>query len=422
MNIKADLGRKAENCTNGKILLPFDDAVEAAIETARLPTRSERIELIHAAGRVLASDIPAPATLPRFDHSAMDGYAIRISDLVGNGPWTLRVEKTMAAGDEDAKWAGSPGTAVEIYTGASIPHGFDAVIIREGCSRSGHEITFSRAPGRGQNIRRTGEDIAYGSCAAMAGTIVTPHLAALLSALGVSRVAVRPPLRVGFLSTGSELRMPGEDLRPGQIYDSNRYMAAAMLALPWIEFTDLGQLPDDFQIIARRLAEASSAHDAVIASGGMSEGGADFMHRALIANGGHLNVMNVAMRPGKPAAIGRVGSALFIGLPGNPMAAAIVLHQIGLPALRASTGMQGHRPKWYPAIAGFGVTKRENRTEFMPVKLTGRNDLGLPVLAPLGRGSSGNLSSMARADGLVLLPPEAMSVTEGTPVRYFPFE
>ncbi|KVK54191.1 molybdopterin molybdenumtransferase MoeA [Agrobacterium deltaense] len=422
MNIEAGLKGKNIGCFDGTDKMSFEDAVEAAIQCAKPPFQSERVALLDAAGRVLADDVAAPSSLPRFDHSAMDGFAVRTASFSGSGPWSARIERVIAAGATESMPAFSDDVAVEIYTGASIPDGFDAVMTRESCTRSGGEITFYVAPSQGLNIRRAGEDIAEGTVAVPAGTTITPHTAALLAGLGIREIAVRPKLRIAFFSTGSELCQPGERLQVGQLYDSNRYMVTALLAQPWIDFTDLGHLDDNLDMISRCLADASNQFDVVIASGGMSQGGADFMRQALTANGGELSVNSVLMRPGKPAAIGRVGNALFIGLPGNPMAAAVVLDQIGLPALRASTGMRSYRAPGQPAIAAFEFKKREGRTEFIPVKIIGSNEIGLPVLATLGRGSSGSLSPMARGDGLALLDPKTTCLSNGQVVRFYPFE
>lgn len=425
MNIKPSLEPAADDCggigAERKALLSFDDAVAAALATALPLSGSERLDLRNANGRILSRDIRASSALPRFDHSAMDGFAVRSSDLTGPGPWTLPILRTMAAGDGISETSALPGTALEIYTGAPVPAGFDAVIVREKCRRIGDTVLTAYLPKVGENIRKLGEDVAQGVQLASSGTLISPHVAALLAGSGINEVDIRPRVRVALITTGSELRRPGEALHSGQIYDSNRYMAAGMLSLPWVEFTDLGHLRDDPGAIREALQMASQKHDVVLTSGGMSHSAADHMRTALEACNARLEILNVAMRPGKPATVGRVGRALFIGLPGNPMAAAVVLGQIGLPAIRATSGFRQHGVEWYPAVAGFDYRKREGRTEFLPVKVTGRDEMGLPVLARLGRGSSGSLLPMAVADGLAVLRPEKIHIPEGTVVRYEPF-
>ncbi|KAB2663339.1 molybdopterin molybdotransferase MoeA [Brucella tritici] len=421
MNIKIGLESEVSGCFDNAGKMKFEDAVEAAIRCAIPVSQTERVALLRAAGRILAGDVGAPVPLPRFDHSAMDGFAVRTRSFDGPGPWNARIESVIAAGSSGSRSVPEDHAAVEIYTGAPIPYGFDAVMTRESCVRADGKIAFHVAPTPGLNIRKAGEDIVDGEVAVTDGSVVTPHIAALLAGLGIREIEVRPKVRVAFFSTGSELRQPGERLQDGQLYDSNRYMVTAMLALPWIDFTDLCHLDDNLDMIAQCLADASNQFDVVIASGGMSHGGADFMRQALIANGGELSVSSVLMRPGKPGVIGRVSNALFIGLPGNPMAAAVVLEQIGLPALRATGGMRLHRSPCHSAIAGFELTKREGRTEFVPVRVIGENDIGLPVLAKLGRGSSGSLSPMAQGDGIALLEPKTTCVSTGQAVQFYPF-
>lgn len=422
MNIKPETIPRSGDCFDrADELLPFDEAVAVAIATAVPLDGQEAIHLAQANGRILAGPVPAPASLPRYDHSAMDGYAVRCADFMGLGPWIVEVAGTASAGGRlhlDACVA--PNTAMEIFTGAALPPGADAVVIRERCRRFDSSILIEEAPFRGENVRREGEDIALGELAVSGGTPISPHVAALLAALGMPTVSVRPRVRVAILSTGSELRRPGEFLLPNQIYDSNRYMAGAILDRPWITFTDLGMINDDVAAIHRAIEEGASNHDVLIVSGAMSKGGADFVRTAIHRAGGQLSVLNVAMRPGKPAAIGRVGNALFIGLPGNPMAAAVVLEHIGLPAIRATAGMKACDPVRQTVIADFDLSKRRNRTEFIPVSITG-SEHAIPTVRALGRGSSGSLSPMANADGLVILPADLAEITRGQVLQYLPF-
>lgn len=400
--------------------LPFDDAVRTAIGAARPNEAVELVPLHSSIGRVLASDISSPACLPRFDHSAMDGYAVRTVDLIGSGPWTLSKGHRILAGDPPASHPAA-GTCAEIYTGAPVPEGHDAVVIRERCVVAGDTVLVTGSVRVGENIRRRGEDVSEGMRVASSGQAVTTHVAAMLAALGVASVEVRPRVRVAMLTTGTELVRTGEGLLPGQIYDSNSVMVAAALSLPWIELVDLGHIPDDLPAISEALRHASQHYDVILTSGGMSHGAADHMRAALAENGSRLDVMQVAMRPGKPATIGRVGNSLFIGLPGNPMAAAVVLRQIALPAIRRTAGMQKVESGWIRAIASFEYRKREGRTEFVPVRITGTDGYGRPLLAILGRGSSGSLLPMAIADGVAMLGQEDSEIRPGQELRFEPF-
>ncbi len=273
MNIKIGLESEVSGCFDNAGKMKFEDAVEAAIRCAIPVSQTERVALLRAAGRILAGDVGAPVPLPRFDHSAMDGFAVRTRSFDGPGPWNARIESVIAAGSSGSRSVPEDHAAVEIYTGAPIPYGFDAVMTRESCVRADGKIAFHVAPTPGLNIRKAGEDIVDGEVAVTDGSVVTPHIAALLAGLGIREIEVRPKVRVAFFSTGSELRQPGERLQDGQLYDSNRYMVTAMLALPWIDFTDLCHLDDNLDMIAQCLADASNQFDVVIASGGMSHGG-----------------------------------------------------------------------------------------------------------------------------------------------------
>ncbi|MCQ4633350.1 MULTISPECIES: molybdopterin molybdotransferase MoeA [Hyphomicrobiales] len=402
-------------------MLSVADAVSRAISLCRPVTASENLELFSAAGRVVAADIRSPCALPRFDHSAMDGFAVRSADFSGSGPWTFLVADRVAAGDQASSRSFESAEAVEIFTGAMIPAGFDAVIIREKCSRHDREFTTAYRPRPGENIRRAGEDVDQNSLLFKAGTVLTAHRIALLAAAGLSRISIVRKIRLGFITTGSELKEPGEHLAAGQIYNSNRYLLASMLSHPWLEVRDLGATPDTIEATTDIIHSAATEHDIVVTSGGMSKGGEDHVRDALTRSGGSLGVLDVAMRPGKPVSFGTLGSALFIGLPGNPMAAAVTLDKIALPAIRAVAGIERLDPVWMPAISDFGLRKKEGRTEFVAVRLQSRDASGTPLLAMLGRGSSGSLLPMAHADGLAILPPELVTLERGMPLRFEPF-
>ncbi|EKF61502.1 molybdenum cofactor synthesis domain-containing protein [Agrobacterium albertimagni AOL15] len=402
-------------------MLSVADAVTRAISLCQPVTASEDLDLFSAAGRVVAAGIRSPCALPRFDHSAMDGFAVRAASFTGNGPWTFRIAARVAAGDHTVGRDFESAEAVEIFTGAMIPADFDTVIIGEKCSRHDRQFTTAYRPRPGENIRRAGEDVDHDALLFKAGTVLTPHKIALLAAAGLSRISVVRKIRLGFITTGSELKEPGEPLGAGQIYNSNRYLLASMLAHPWLEVHDLGSIPDTIESTTELIHGASMHHDIVVTSGGLSKGGEDHVRDALTRCGGSLGVLDVAMRPGKPVSFGTLGSALFIGLPGNPMAAAVTLDKIALPAIRAVAGIEHRDPVWMMAISDFALRKKEGRTEFVPVRVQGRDASRTPVVAMLGRGSSGSLSPMAHADGVAILPPELVTIERGMPLRFEPF-
>ena len=414
-----------KDCSAGTAQRPVapDVAAARAVALAAAVADTEALDLIEAQGRVLAAGIVSPMAVPPFDNSAMDGYAVRTGDLAGDGPWTLAVGGRVTAGD--GNHAAMPGgrQALRIFTGAPVPPGFDAVVMQEYCKRDGDGITIAgKRPRAGENIRRAGEDVERGTALAARGEALSPQRLALLAGAGVGRVTLFRKVRIGLISTGSELREPGEALAPGQIYNSNRVVLRAMLArLTWAQVEDFGIVPDDRALLERKLREASQSCDVIVTTGGVSAGDEDHVAAIMRDEGTPLEVVKVAMRPGKPVKVGRLGRSVLFGLPGNPNAALVTFRQIALPAIRTVAGLHDVVPVWQPAVAGFGYAKKAGRTEFVPVRIAGRTEAGVPVVDMLGRGSSANLSAMAAADGIALLPPEDEAISPGMPLRYEAF-
>ncbi|MER8472765.1 molybdopterin molybdotransferase MoeA [Mesorhizobium sp. M1328] len=413
-----------ESCgagADGRVI-PVDIAAAKAVAIARVLRETEHVPLIEATGRVLACDVRASIHLPPFDNSAMDGYAVRIADFTGAGPWELLIQGRIAAGDFHAGQAPSANEAIRIFTGAPVPGGFDAVVMQEHCERTGDGITVTKRPRQRENIRQAGEDVRAGNRLMGAGDQLSPQKLALLAGQGQADVVVLRKVRIGLISTGSELRDPGEPLGRGQIYNTNRIMIRAMLsAFPWAEIVDYGIVPDRRDALAEAFGAAASRCDVLLTTGGVSAGEEDYVVSALGHHGGTLDVLKVAMRPGKPVKIGMIGSMLFAGLPGNPNAALVTFRQIALPAIRTVAGVASVSPEWSPAVAGFTHQKRLGRTEFVPVKMVGRDEIGRPVLEMLGLGSSASLMAMALADGIALLPPDVVMIERGMALRFESF-
>lgn len=418
--MKPSLAAIDEACSagaDGKVI-PVDIAAAKALAIVRPVYETESVLLVEAAGRILAGDLTARLDLPPFENSAMDGYAVRMSDFVEDGPWIFQVAGRIAAGERGQSPAAGLGVAIRIFTGAPVPPGFGAVIMQEHCERTGDRISVTRLPRQGENIRRRGEDVNAGAVIVRSGEELTPQRMALLAAQGFVSVDARRKVRIGLISTGSELRDPGQTLSQGQIYNSNRTMIRAMLSpFPWAEIIDFGIAPDQRDALVSTFGEAARHCDVLVTTGGVSAGEEDHVVAALDHHGGKLDVLKVAMRPGKPVKIGLIGTMLFAGLPGNPNAALVTFRQIALPAIRALAGLQNIAPLWQPAVAGFDYTKRPGRTEFVPVRMTGRDELGRPILEMLGRGSSASLMSMALADGIAMLPPDISVIERGLPIR-----
>ncbi|WP_187973050.1 gephyrin-like molybdotransferase Glp [Aquibium microcysteis] len=399
-----------EACASGAVI-PVDIAAAKAIATATPVTETETLDLLDAIGRVTATGVVASLNLPPFNASAMDGYAVKSDRFTGQGPWRLKVTGRIAAGDAlRQSFEGS----VRILTGAPVPQGFDTVVMQEKCSLEGDAIVIDQKPRTGQNVRISGEDVRRGESLLEVGeTLKAQHLA-LLAGQGMAAVEVRRKVRVGLISTGTELREPGQPLHPGQIFNSNRVMLRASLdACRWAEVLDFGIVPDTREAIAAALAEAATQCDAIITTGGVSSGEEDHVTWAVGSGGGVLDVMKVAMRPGKPVKVGRLGPALFLGLPGNPNATLVTFRMIALPALRKLAGLSIPAPTWTQAVADFAYEKRPDRTEFVPVRIGAAGSDGLPRLAMLGRGSSASLRAISQADGIALLPPGVDRVEPG---------
>ncbi|AOI91638.1 gephyrin-like molybdotransferase Glp [Burkholderia pseudomultivorans] len=411
--------------------LSLADAQALACRFAVPVDACDTVPLRDALDRVLATDVNAPFDMPAYDNSAMDGYAFDAS-ACPSAPTQREIVLAVAG----TAFAGHPfdgavpaGACIRIMTGAPMPAGCDTVIPQERVRVDGDTIRFAAHDvARGANCRKAGEDLARGACALAAGRILRPSDLGLLASFGVTHVAVRRRVRVAVFSTGDELREPGATLERGTLYDSNRGMLVAMLERRHVDVLDLGIVRDDPAALETALRDAVAAQaDAVITSGGVSVGEADFT-RDVMARLGDVRFASLALRPGRPLACGTLarpagaaGHALFFGLPGNPVASAVTFYAIVRPALLTLAGAHVPPPAMYTALSTQALKKRPGRTEYLRGIATRAADGGWQV-APAGSQSSASLSGLAAANCFIVLGHDTAAVDAGAPVDILPLD
>jgi len=389
------------------------------VETARAVIRSlvapiavnERVAVRASLGRVLGEDVVSPVNVPAHDNSAMDGWAVRGADLRPEGETRLREVGTSFAGRAFSGTVGA-GECVRVMTGAVMPAGTDTVVIQEVVKVTGDAIAVPAGQSRGQHMRFAGEDLAIGKPALRAGQPVRPAELGLLASLGMAEVAVRRRPRVAFFSTGDELASVGQALAEGEVYDSNRYTIYGMLARLGCEVIDMGVVRDDRASLACALTDASAAADAVVTSGGVSVGEADFT-KEVLARLGEVLFWKIAMRPGRPMAVGRLGHAYFFGLPGNPVAVMVTFYQFVRDALLALAGRtDAFELPTLRVPCETALRKKPGRTEFQRGVLA-RNASGDWTVRVTGGQGSGVLRSMSEASCFIVLEHDRGSVQPG---------
>jgi molybdopterin molybdotransferase len=379
---------------------------------------TEMAPLVGADGCVLAEDVASAVSLPRFDNSAMDGWAVRSADLSGAGPTRLPARGRIAAGHSAASIS-AEGCAVRIFTGAPVPEDADLVIMQEDAGLEGDSVLLPALPRRASNIRRAGEDVALGAVVLRAGRRLRPQDVALAAAAGRSAVLVRKALRVALFSTGDEVCDPGAALGPGAIYDSNRVLLSALLRRSGAVVIDLGILADERASLARRLSEATASHDVVITSGGVSMGEEDHV-RAAVESVGSLAFWKLAIKPGRPMALGVIEGKPFVGLPGNPVAAFITYTHIARPLLALLAGEDRPPLAGQPVRAGFSYRKPEGRRDFIRVRLAPGPDGMLEALKHPHDGAS-SLTSLSETAGLLVLEEAVTVVAPGLVAPFIPY-
>ncbi|MBV9202542.1 MAG: molybdopterin molybdotransferase MoeA [Alphaproteobacteria bacterium] len=401
----------------GGALLSVDDAL------ARIEERITRVVDIAttplgcARGRVLARDVVSSMNLPPHANSAVDGYAFAHADLVPGAETVLPVSGRAAAGHPLGQPA-QRGAAVRIFTGAPMPDGTDTVMMQEDCVVEGGRVHLKPGIRKGANRRHAGEDVAEGAVALAAGRRLAPADLGLAAALGHCELAVFRPLRVALLSTGDEVCEPGMTLSSGMTYDANRFMLAALLEGLGCEVSDFGIRPDREAALADTLVTASQDHDLIVTSGGVSTGEEDHV-RPAIERLGRLHFWRLAIKPGRPVALGQISGVPLIGLPGNPVAALVTFVVLARPLIFKLAGATEVTPRLYPVRAGFSYRKKPGRREYVRVSL--RRDGGDLVAVKYPRDGAGILSSITQSEGLAIVDEETSELSPGTGIDFLPF-
>lgn len=400
-------------------LLSTDKALTTLINAAKAISTTELLTLDKALGRVLSANICANINVPGFDNSAMDGYAIHLKEDQINTPGVRSFEITdrIPAGATGAEL--QPGCAARIFTGAPIPKGTNTVIMQEECevSADGHSIETWRPLSLNENIRPMGNDIQSGNVILTKGSLLKAQDIALAASVGINALEVFSKIRVGIFFTGDELVEPGHELKPGQIYDSNRYALVAMLTNLGCDINNLGRIKDTLEDTISALDSLQTQCDLIITTGGVSVGEEDHVKPA-VEKLGELNLWRIKMKPGKPLAFGQIGQSAFIGLPGNPVSAMVTFLLFARPFIKKTQGCANYLNAHFKVAVNFDWHKAKPRREFVRVKL---DQSTLPAtVSQYPKQGSDVLSSMVWADGFAEIPEDSI-LKSGEMVNFYPF-
>ena len=402
--------------------LPHDEAIAILKSRVRPVVGIEQVKLVVVAGRFLAEDVVAPRAIPAHDNAAVDGYAFAHAAYDQANGAKFKVTGQAAAGHPFAG-AVAPESAVRIFTGAVMPAGSDTVAMQEDVrlEQSGNEL-WTFIPGglkRGANRRLAGEDMPAGGVLLVAGTRLRPQDVASAASTGRERLACYEKLKVAILSTGDELLRPGETFSPGRVYDANAAMLEGLIGAAGAEAVSLGVLPDKAELVKAALADAARAYDAIIISGGASQGAEDHVVKSLDALG-KRHLWQLAIKPGRPMMFGQIGDCVMMGLPGNPVAVFVCFLMYVRPVLTRLGGGAWPEPQRFPLPAAFTQKKKVGRREFWRARLT-KGAGGNLQIAKFPRDGSGLISSLREADGLIEVAEEVAEVREGELVNFIPF-
>ena len=402
----------------GEGLMPIDEALAILAERIVPVVEEEQVRLRVARGRTLAEDIVAPENVPRHDNSAVDGFAFAFADLSAGPESRFPVVGSARAGHPFKGTLGR-GDAVRIFTGAVMPAGLDTVAMQEDCTNSDEFVAIPSGLTCGANRRFAGEDVEAGRVVLRRGQRLRPQDIGLAATVGREHLTVFRRLRVAVFSTGDEVVDPGEALPNGSIYDANRYTLVSLIEALGANVTDLGILPDDLTAVRTALESAALDQDLLITSGGVSVGEEDHVRSAVEAIG-RLHFWRLAIKPGRPLAMGQIGSVPFVGIPGNPVAAMVTFLRFVRPLILQLGGAASVEPFLFKVRADFDHRKKAKRREWVRARLVRRDD-GTQAVQKFPREGAGILSSMVEADGLVELPEDLTQLEKGSEVDFLPF-
>ncbi len=410
--------RLIDDCfLHDKDRLRHDDVLALLRARVSRVVDSEAVGLGDAAGRVLAAPVAAPRDVPAFTNAAVDGYAFAASSL-GAGETALQVSARIQAGAADTGHLGR-GQAARIFTGAPMPQGADTCIMQEDAQVDGTTLTVPAGVKPGINVRAAGEDVKAGDAVVSSGVRLQPQHLAAIASTGTASIEVFQALRVAVVSTGDEIVRPGTPLESGEVFDANHFLLSGLLKSTGAQMTDLGILPDDRSVVRQAIESAARDHHVILTTGGASRGEADYMIETIQALGS-LHAWQLAIKPGRPMAFGQVGDTVFLGLPGNPVAAFVCFLLYVQPVLAALQGADWHPPQRFPVAAGFDIArKKPDRREFQRGWIEGSGVQS--VLCKFPRDGSGLISGLTQATGLIEIAEDTIQVRSGDILNFIPF-